>query len=196
MFLFQNFIALVPLIAPILAIPSSASSPNTLFKRDDCHGSGLCQQDGKGRSIPALNFYLDNKATVYTDYTSYVSNHYTAIYECPKGYYPPSVTGSDIYSGGQLVLNHQGTKSKLCTCGSHWMLDSRGLLKCRITLNYCHKCTTYVNGFKNGNIPPSTSTTNDPAGPGALESTPFPSPLPEGSPLPNSGSRPNEPRLP
>ncbi|MCJ1398242.1 hypothetical protein MMC11_001439 [Xylographa trunciseda] len=143
MLLFQSFIALIPLLTPILAIPSSASSPDTLFKRDDCHGSAMCHKGGTSNAAGALNLYHVNNGSTYTGYTSYTHAHYTAIYYCPKGLYPHNITGSAIFAAGQTI-----SASKKCTCGTHWMPDSKGLLKCRITLNYCSHCKTYVNGIK------------------------------------------------
>ena len=82
----------VPLLTLVLAVPES------IFKRDDCHGSGRCGY-GPGQPQAALSLYniAPNNASIYNDYTSYTDGHYTSIWTCPKGHYPPNVTGAKIF---------------------------------------------------------------------------------------------------
>ncbi|MCJ1412773.1 hypothetical protein MMC19_006871 [Ptychographa xylographoides] len=77
----------------------------------------------RNNSSGALNTYNTpaNAGTYYSDYTSYTANEFTAIYVCPDGKYPTNTTGAEIYAA-----------------------DNQ--LKCRITLNYCYRCTNVVNG--------------------------------------------------
>ena len=97
MFILPCLLPLLPLITPILAIPSIASSVESLHKRDDCHGSGNCGKNGA--SVGALEIYnqYPNNISMYNDYTSYVVGHYAAMYSCPKGKYPAGVTGANLF---------------------------------------------------------------------------------------------------
>ena len=98
MFILACLLPLLPLITPILAVPSVASSVDSIQKRDDCHGSGNCGKDGS--SIAALEIYnqFPNNESMYNDYTSYNVGHYAAMYTCPKGKYPAGITGADLFN--------------------------------------------------------------------------------------------------
>jgi len=161
---FYILFPLLPLLRPALAVPSLASSTESIIKRDDCHGSVLCSFGGDSRF--ALDMYnaTANANTYYNGYTSYAANDYTAIYECPKGKYPSNVTGAQIHEAG-LVLKTDPDRCK--RCGTHWMYDSDNQLKCRITLNYCHNCKNVVNGRNGDNSGFPSSATSPPVATGA-----------------------------
>ncbi|MCJ1439263.1 hypothetical protein MMC27_008655 [Xylographa pallens] len=130
---------ILPLLPFTLGTPRPASS---LLKRDDCNGSQMCGVSSHSATT-ALETYASpaNGPTYYHDYTSYTASKFTAIYVCPGGKYPANVTGTQIYQAGLLIKDKCGSK-----CGTHWLSDSDGQLKCRVTLNYCSRCKNVVNG--------------------------------------------------
>ncbi|MCJ1388927.1 hypothetical protein MMC18_001778 [Xylographa bjoerkii] len=144
---------LLPLLRPIFATPSLASSVKSIFKRDDCHGSQLCSEGGSQTPAKAVGQYNTpaNAPTYYYDYTSYTANAFTVIYVCPKGKYPGNVTGAQIYAAAQQI---NGAPNFCNECGTHWVNDSDGHNDCRVTINYCSSCKNVVNG-KDGNGPGS-----------------------------------------
>ena len=94
---------------------------------DNCSGSALCgTQVSKSDCTAAFNRYDDG--TVYSQYTSRVAGHCTAIFRCDGSY--ESKTGAQLK---QLFL-HIYTDQPCGRCGSH-AFDN-----CETTLNYCGSC--------------------------------------------------------
>ena len=93
---------------------------------DNCSGSALCGQVSKDDCIAAINRYDDG--TLYSQYTSRVAGHCTAIFRCDGSYV--SKTGADL----KQLFNHVYDYQPCGRCGSH-AFDN-----CEATLNYCGNC--------------------------------------------------------
>ncbi|KAH7314661.1 hypothetical protein KP509_21G014800 [Ceratopteris richardii] len=95
---------------------------------DNCDGSGLCgccvsQNDCRN----AFARYTDG--TIYSGYTSRVSGHCTAIFQCDGSY--PSVSGAVLKQQFLHIYQNQPCQK----CGSHAFNGN-----CEATLNYCASC--------------------------------------------------------
>ena len=106
-----------------------ASAPSLLqAANDNCNGSGLCGNVNPDDCRTAISRYTDGHT--YSQYTSRVSGHCTAIYQC-SGFYP-SLTGANLKEQFLHVYNNQPCKK----CGSHAFYGGN----CQATLNYCGNC--------------------------------------------------------
>ena len=123
----RSYVGLLVMVVVVAAMAMVMAMVEVESYSDNCSGSGLCgTQVSKSDCTAAINRYDDG--TVYSQYTSRVSGHCTAIFRCDGSYV--SKTGAQLK---QLFL-HIYTNQPCGRCGSH-AFDN-----CEATLNYCGSC--------------------------------------------------------
>ncbi|RPA99406.1 hypothetical protein L873DRAFT_1806964 [Choiromyces venosus 120613-1] len=126
----------IPAGAKVFGLPESEPEPGldprSIFKRDDCDGSGLCHGSTSGGACTAAtNAYVDD--AWYCGYTSRVSDHCTAIFTCTN-YHGVCWAGRFLKQQFREIYTHL----RCGVCGSRYF-DSNN---CRATYNYCRSCSS------------------------------------------------------